>query len=109
VVPSRFAQCWRAMVFDIFEKQMRELGYTKRMYDLLVCCDPLTQLTCSWLKFASNVRWPTLCLKCQQEEFRKWLIANLAIDSLGIPPNRLIGTIFAEYATQREAEEVLPP
>ena len=109
MVLSRFAQCWRAMVFDIFEKQMRELGYTKRMYDLLVCCDPLTQLTSSWLKFVSNVRWPTLCLKCQQEEFRKWLIANLAIDSLGIPPNRLIGTIFAEYATQREAEEVLPP
>ena len=40
---------------------------------------PLTQPTCSWSKFASNVRWPTLSFSCQKQEFRKWLITNFNI------------------------------
>ena len=61
--------------FDLTESQKELL---KKLQEALVCCDPLTQGTCSWSKFASNVRWPTLSFSCQKQEFRKWLITNFA-------------------------------
>ena len=51
--------------FDLTEFQKELL---KKLQEALVCCDPLTQGTCSWSKFASNVRWPTLSFSCQKQE-----------------------------------------
>ena len=51
--------------FDLTESQKELL---KKLQEALVCCDPLTQGTCSWSKFASNVRWPTLSFSCQKQE-----------------------------------------
>ena len=51
--------------FDLTESQKELL---KKLQEALVCCDPLTQDTCSWSKFASNVRWPTLSFSCQKQE-----------------------------------------
>ena len=59
--------------------QKKRFGPKKKLQEALVCCDPLTQGTCSWSKFASNVRWPTLSFSCQKQEFRKWLITNFNI------------------------------
>ena len=70
---------------------------------------PLTQPTCSWSKFASNVRWPTLSFSCQKQEFRKWLITNFANGSHSFTTeelNQLIVIIFEEYARQRMVEEM---
>ena len=90
--------------FDLteFPKELLE-----KLQEALVCCDPLTQRTCSWSKFASNVRWPTLSLSCQKQEFRKWLITNFASASFTAEElNRLIVIIFEEYARQRKVEEM---
>ena len=68
-----------------------------------------SQGTCSWSKFASNVRWPTLSFSCQKQEFRKWLITNFASASYSFTAeelNRLIVIIFEEYARQRKVEEM---
>ena len=92
--------------FDLTESQKELL---KKLQEALVCCDPLTQGTCSWSKFASNVRWPTLSFSCQKQEFRKWLITNFASASYSFTAeelNRLIVIIFEEYARQRKVEEM---
>ena len=68
-------------VFQRFEKLMRELKYTGRMYDLLACCDPLSQLFCVWLKFARNKGWHSLSSTGQRQVFRQFLNANLANSS----------------------------
>ena len=89
--------------------QKKRFGLKKKLQEALVCCDPLTQGTCSWSKFASNVRWPTLSFSCQKQEFRKWLITNFASASYSFTAeelNRLIVIIFEEYARQRKVEEM---
>ena len=68
-------------VFLRFEKLMRELKYTGRMYDVLACCDPLSQLFCVWLKFARNKGWHSLSSTGQEQVFRQFLNANLANSS----------------------------
>ena len=92
--------------FDLTEFQKELL---KKLQEALVCCDPLTQRTCSWSKFASNVRWPTLSFSCQKQEFRKWLITNFASASYSFTAeelNRLIVIIFEKYARQRKVEDM---
>ena len=68
-------------VFLRFENVMRELKYTGRMYDVLACCDPLSQLFCVWLKLARNKGWHSLSSTGQEQVFRQFLNANLANSS----------------------------
>ena len=67
-------------VFLRFENLMRE-KYTGRMYDVLACCDPLSQLFCVWLKFARNKGWHSLSSTDQEQVFRQFLNANFANSS----------------------------
>ena len=96
---------------DVPHGTLEEHADTTMLFESLleVRRSPLTQPTCSWSKFASNVRWPTLSFSCQKQEFRKWLITNFASGSYSFTAeelNRLIVIIFEEYARQRKVEEM---
>ena len=82
-------------VFLRFENVMRELKYTARMYDVLACCDPLSQLFCVWLKLARNKGWHSLSSTGQEQVFRQFLSANLPNSSLTTEEmEHLLGIVF---------------
>ena len=82
-------------VFLRFENVMRELKYTARMYDVLACCDPLSQLFCVWLKFARNKGWHSLSSRGQEQVFRQFLSANLPNSSFTTEEmEHLLGIVF---------------
>ena len=82
-------------VFLRFENVMRELKYTGRMYDVLACCDPLSQLFCVWLKFARNKGWHSLSSTGQEQVFRQFLSANLPNSSFTTEEMKhLLGIVF---------------
>ena len=85
-------------VFQRFEELMLERKYTGRLYDLLECCDPVSQLKCVWLKFARTKGWHTLSPTGQRQAFHQFLNANIVNSSFTTEErDHLLGIIFEEH------------